>query len=108
MYYATKHIKYFFYLEIFNNTDANFSVSALCLCYSCQKFTGSSHVISHQSSQLDSKLQDDKYDSIDGGIGMKVEALEPGLFEQSVQLRRWHTVAGQTKGLKHHCIVLFR
>lgn len=38
--------------------------------------------------QLVSNLQDDKLDGVDGGVSMKVEDLEPYLFEQRVQTRR--------------------
>lgn len=36
-------------------------------------------------------LQDDKYDGVDGGIGMNAEALEADFCRQSVQMKRWET-----------------
>lgn len=39
------------------------------------------------SACLVSDLRDDKHGGVDGGISTKLEALEPDLFEQNVQVR---------------------
>lgn len=40
-------------------------------------------------------LRDDKCDGVDSGIGMMIEALEPFLLKQRVQMKKWESSTDQ-------------